>query len=370
MEVLRLWSAEGAVRMDFLLTGGTPGIFDEEARALGAATHYLPYRRAGLREFRTGFRRLLRDGCYDAIHDHQDYASGWHYLIGAGALPPVRITHVHNPSYQIRNNYGVSVARRLASWGGKELVRRYATHITGTSKQVLSEYGFESPAFAHIPTAALHCAFDPVRFAGDVGAARASVRDELGWSPDATVILVAGRIDQSPDPAHPQTHKNSAFAVSVAIDAALRENAIHVLFAGHPSPAVPILEQRIRAARVEGRIRFAGVRRDIERLMMASDVLLFPSRGEGLGMVAVEAQSAGLPVLASTSVPRECVVVPDLVEFKELKEGAASWAQQLVRLAGRRESIPDANARVAASPFSIRNSARALLRLYRDGVLA
>ena len=36
-------------------------------------------------------------------------------------------------------------------------------------------------------------------------------------------------------------------------------------------------------------------------------------------MVAVEAQAAGLPVLASTEVPRECAVVPELVRFKGLK---------------------------------------------------
>ena len=41
--------------------------------------------RASLPAFAAGFRRILTDGGYDAIHDHQDHASGWHYLIGSGA---------------------------------------------------------------------------------------------------------------------------------------------------------------------------------------------------------------------------------------------------------------------------------------------
>jgi glycosyltransferase involved in cell wall biosynthesis len=121
---------------------------------------------------------------------------------------------------------------------------------------------------------------------------------------------------------------------------------------------------------LEGRIQFAGIRKDIERFMLASDVLLFPSRGEGLGMVAVEAQAAGLPVLVSNAVPRECVVVPELVHFQKVEAGEAAWAADLLQLAARPPNILAANQRVAASAFSIDGSARALLRLYSEGALS
>src|SRR5262249_47770674 len=100
-----------------------------------------------------------------------------------------------------------------------------------------------------------------------------------------------------------------------------------------------------------------------------SDLLLFPSRGEGLGMVAVEAQAAGVPVLASTAVPRECVVVPDLVHFQDLNVPVENWVDDALRLATRPRNGVHGNARVAASAFSIENSARALLDLYGKGIL-
>jgi glycosyltransferase involved in cell wall biosynthesis len=368
MEVLRSWAKTKVARMDFLITSGNRGTFDDEAMQLGAQIHYARYGRSDLFPFTREFRKLLKSTHYDAIHDHQDYASGWHYLIGRNVLPRFRVTHVHNPSYQILNNYGVTFGRRLTALVGKRLVSRYASHIAGTSWQVITEYGFDTPRFQHIPKAALHCGFDPKRFNGNKAIARCSVCREFGWPDAARIVLFVGRIDQSPNLGDPQNHKNSGFAVSVGIECVRRDPSVRMLFAGAPSPAVPILQQRIAAAGAMDRIQFVGVRKDIERLMLGCDALLFPSRGEGLGMVAVEAQAAGVPVLASTAVPRECVVVPELVRFEELKAGKLVWADRLLELTVQPRDVGTANRRVAASSFAIDKSAQALLMLYTNGL--
>ena len=198
--------------------------------------------------------------------------------MGGSALPAVRVTHVHNPAYQIRNNYGVTLSRRFTARVGKALVARYSTHITGTSLQAIAEYGFDASRFRRIPKAALYCGFDPTRFLGDAVPAKASVCHEFGWSEDAKIILFAGRIDRSLDLGHPQNHKNSGFAVSVGIECARQDARVRMLLAGASSPAVPILKGRIAAAGLEGRIQFAGIRKDIDRLQ-ACDRLEVPSFG-------------------------------------------------------------------------------------------
>jgi glycosyltransferase EpsF len=370
MEVLRLWARGSVAEVDFLVTGGKRGLFDDEATELGSRLHYVRYGRGRLRAFAAGFRHLLRRGQYDAIHDHQDYTSGWHFAIGAGLLPQVRVTHVHNPAYQILNNYGVSARRRLTARVGKALVHRCATHIAGTSRQVLAEYGFGEDARRSVPVAPIYCGFEPARFRAGKTEAALSVRREFGWSANTKVILFAGRMDRSPDPGDAQNHKNSGFAVSVALECARRDPTCCMLLAGAPQvAAASVLQRRVLDAGFGARIRFLGVRRDIERLMLGTDVLLFPSRGEGLGMVAVEAQAAGLPVLASRAVPVEVVVVPQLVRFQALEAGVDHWASDVLELAGQHPDHAAANARVAASPFAIQHSARALLRLYTEGVL-
>jgi hypothetical protein len=51
MELLRYWSKTRAVQMDFLLTSGKEGIFDQEARRLGAKLYYVKYSRSNIALF-------------------------------------------------------------------------------------------------------------------------------------------------------------------------------------------------------------------------------------------------------------------------------------------------------------------------------
>ena len=64
-------------------------------------------------------------------------------------------------------------------------------------------------------------------------------------------------------------------------------------------------------------VKFLGVRKDVSELMNAADILLLPSKNEGLGMVAIEAQSCGLKVLASDNVPR-ATNLTELIEYLPL----------------------------------------------------
>ena len=82
-------------------------------------------------------------------------------------------------------------------------------------------------------------------------------------------------------------------------------------------------------------------------------------------MVAVEAQAAGLPVLASTAVPRECVVVPELYNTLSLAEPIQLWAATLLQILTKpRPSLELCRRAVESSAFSIANSARRLEEIY------
>ncbi len=370
IEMLRRWHETKEVQCDFVLTSDEPGTFDDEARRLGAVIHVVPFGKGRLASFSRGLRRVLQSQRYDAIHDHQDRISGWHFALGWPRLPPIRITHVHNASNQITDNYEVSLSRRVTASLGKFFMRRFTTHIAGTSYQVIEEYGFASRNYSHIPKAAVHCAFNCERFSGCPATSRKSLCDELHIPGESKLVLFAGRMDQSAEYVHPLNQKNSALAIDIMSDCIATDGSIHFLMAGATTEAFPILQNRIASRGQTSNFHFLGVRKDIERLMLAGDLLLFPSRAEGLGMVAVEAQAAGLRVLASSTVPRECVVVPDLVAFMDLGQPKATWADEIRKLlALPKPNAICANAAVARSAFSVPVSSQRLVALYSRGQL-
>ena len=125
------------------------------------------------------------------------------------------------------------------------------------------------------------------------------------------------------------------------------------------------LEATVEAWRLSHQIRLTGIYPDVTRLMLGSDLFLFPSLAEGLGMVVVEAQAAGLRVLTSNGVPRESTVLPELVDFRPLEAGVAFWANETLRLLNLpRPEARLCNLAVRNSPFSIENSAASLLEIY------
>ena len=352
------------VHTDVFLTHGFRDRLDDEARALGARLFYARYSRKTLPSFIRTWRRILAAGHYGAIHDHQEFTAGWHLLFGAGHLPPVRIAHLHNPmSHQV--SYGASPARRSAIRMGNRLIAGQATHLLSTSRQLITEQGFDDlRAARHLKKMAVYCGFDPTRFALDPAESRAKLRKEFALSPEAKVLLFVGRLDSDMDESRNQ--KNPTFCLEVARECARRDPDFVCLLAGGGEEMQVRLQERVRSWALANRILLVGPRPDVPILMAGADLLLFPSLAEGLGMVAVEAQAAGLPVVASDAVPTECRVIDGMVEFLPLATGSDAWATKVLeKMQLARPDVRAANHAVAASPFSIENSAKRLLQIYR-----
>jgi len=343
------------VRFDILLTSGQKSVFDDEAIALGARLHYVPYNRKRLVAFVRDFRQILSHGRYDAIHDHQDTAAGIHFLFGMGLLPQVRIAHFHN-AFEC---YPEGIIRKINFFVGRRLVKQFASHISGTSLAVLDEYGVGLSTSQRPVRGAVHCGFEVSSFGGNHARVHSELCEEFGWTDDVKILLFAGRLEK---------RKNPEFALEVASKCIERRPDVRLLIAGSGDEIHRTLEARIRALQLERQIRLLGSRADIARLMLGSNVFLFPSLAEGLGMVLAEAQASGLPSVASDATPRECVVMPELVHFLSLSDGRESWTNEVLHLIDQaRPDVAKCNQTVRESAFSIEASASRLLQMYGGG---
>ena len=79
------------------------------------------------------------------------------------------------------------------------------------------------------------------------------------------------------------------------------------------------IEEYVSCSPYRDRIIIYGESNDVAGLLSAMDLFLFPSRYEGLGISAAEAQISGLPCIVSERVPRD-VQVGDNIRFLPISE--------------------------------------------------
>jgi glycosyltransferase involved in cell wall biosynthesis len=97
------------------------------------------------------------------------------------------------------------------------------------------------------------------------------------------------------------------------------------------------------------------------------NAFVLPSRYEGLGLAAIEAQAAGLICVLADTVPPETVVCPELVVRLSLSDPPLKWAEALLRNTPDRQGPSHWRERVRRSPFNIDRSVEALSRIYSAG---
>jgi UDP-glucose:(heptosyl)LPS alpha-1,3-glucosyltransferase len=117
---------------------------------------------------------------------------------------------------------------------------------------------------------------------------------------------------------------------------------------------------------VTSRIRFLGVRRDLETLYAACDALLLPTRYDAFANVCLEAAAAGLPVVTSRS-NGAAEILEEAGRVIEAAEDVPAFAEALEALAhaGLRERLGQAARRVAEA-HGWSHHVEALRQLYRS----
>lgn len=344
--------------IEILVTNGNKDIFDDELKGYGVRIFYVKFDKNTIFKFTRNFRKILRDNDYVAVHDHQDLISAFHFLLGINLLPRKRLVHFHNPIYQMMENYGSSVRRKIQLKIGYFLLKYISTHLLGTSKELLKEYKVFDSYFKTQTIEAFHCAFSIDKYNFLPNLITESKNDTVN-------ILFVGRFDYSILENHPQNHKNSTFAIRVF--SMLPRTKYKLKMAGANEYIKDEVLSLIHELGIQEDVELLGIRNDIPDLMKSHDLLFFPSRAEGLGMVAVEAQAANLMVLASSTVPKECVVIKEFVRFKNLNDSHQSWADEIIRLTDKEKIfVNHQDNRWINSSFNMRVSYKNLKCLYLD----
>lgn len=292
------------IQFDFICDSDSTDIPYEKIESLGGRVILIPPYQKIFR-YQKELKKVLKEGNYKIVHSHINALSVFPLFAAKRAGVPIRIAHSHSTSN--KKEWKKTIIKSIL----KPFSRLFATDYMACTKHA-GEWLFGSKASVYI----LNNAIDLNKFIYNE-TIRENKREELIIPNDAKVIGHVGRFVEQ---------KNHDFLIDVFKEIHEEDKNTILLLIGQ-GPLMKKTQEKVKELGLENNVRFLGQRSDINELYQVLDLFLFPSIYEGLGMVLVEAQCSGLKCIASTEVPTIAKVIPDLIEFVNLKLGAKEWAK-------------------------------------------
>ena len=124
------------------------------------------------------------------------------------------------------------------------------------------------------------------------------------------------------------------------------------------------IREQVHELNLDECVRFLGNRDDVNELYQAMDVFVMPSLFEGIPVVGVEAQFAGLPCVFSDKVPVE-VKFTENSEFVSLEKKLEDWADIVLSKKTDSDRINDLEF-ISTSMYNIKNAHKILEQYYAE----
>lgn len=250
-------------------------------------------------------REIMKNGHYDIIHCHQANAAFLYFKIAQKEGIAHRILHSHQASaadkflHRIRNLPLLKIG-----------VNRATEHFA--CSKLAGQYLYGKKSFTVINNA-----IDVSRFSYNP-AIREEVREQLGIQKNTKLIGHVGRFCRQ---------KNQEWLVKLFYRLNKIENNTKLILIGDGETRDKC-EMAVKKYGLQSQVLFLGVRKDTERLYQAMDVFVLPSLYEGLPVVGIEAQAAGLPMVLSDRITQE-VCILDNTRFVSLA-AEDKWVQYIL----------------------------------------
>ena len=325
------------VQFDFLTHRSEKADYDDEIEALGGKIYHLPRLNPFSRSYLSSLDRFFKEHReYQVVHCHQDCLSGVVLKVAKANGVKFTIAHAHSASQDKNLKYLIKVI-------AKKNIKKYSDQLFACGDEA-GKWMFETDDFKVINNA-----IDTDLYTYNKEKSL-EVRRKLGIE-GKFVVGHVGRFN------YPKNHK---FIVDVFDEVQKIEPDSVLMLVGDGDLRVEI-EDKVKALGLEDKVKFMGVRSDVNDLMQAMDVFLFPSLYEGLPVTMVEAQASGLKCIISDKVPTECALT-DNVQVVKLEDSPKIWANQVLEYKNyeRRNTKPD----IEKANFDIKANAKWLQEFY------
>ncbi len=303
------------VQFDFYIFKGSTRVPIDEIKALGGRIFVLPTLKHPFRYMKI-LKKLLAENKYDIVHCHLGTLSG--FALKAAKKAGVRVRILNNLS---TSGGSREIVRNAAKALLKPFAKRYATEYLACS-ELAARWMYGS-----VPICSLNEQAPPVKVARIVLNAidtdrfryapekRDAMREKLDIPDDTLVFGHIGRFC-------PQ--KNQSFLIDIFKEI-VKQHKDSILIMDGKGKDREYIHARVMAAGLTDKVIFTDNRYPSDELYNVFDCFLLPSNYEGLPVVGVEAQAAGLYCLFSDRITRETKLT-DSAQYLSLKTSAEDWA--------------------------------------------
>lgn len=326
------------VQFDFLVEYEEKEFYDDEIISLGGKIYYTNFRKTlNLIKFKRTMSDILKDHPeYKIVHIHATAIGKICTDVARKCGVKTIIAHTHNNSAVKDWKYYPKILLRKLYTNGP-------TDFFACSEDA-GRYTFKNKKFTVIYNA---IDIDKFLFNQEV---RENFRKELNIE-DKFVIGNIGRLHEQ---------KNQSFLIDIFYEIQKNKDNAILLIIGK-GPLENELKEKVSNLGINNKVYFLGNRKDVERIYQGMDVFVLPSLFEGLGIVAVEAQVSGLPVVASTGVAKEANITNNIQNI-DLNDSIDTWKEAICK--SNVESRNSVEKIVRNSKFDVKNNAKFLQEFY------
>ena len=334
------------LQFDFLANKPIPGEYDDEIRTMGGRVYISP----GLNPIRyPQYKRFVTDLLHGnpdikIVHAHNE-AMGYYVLQSAkDAGVQVRIAHAHNTRIIRDYKYPLKLVC-------KQLLPGAATDYWSCGRDAgIYYYGekrWNASGFI------LRNAIDVSRFAF-----RPEVRERLRQAHGLENCFVIGHVGRF----NVQKNHNRLLDIFAEIAKAIPDTRLALIGTGELEQAV---KEKARAMGLQDKTLFLGQMADVSEWYQVMDCFVLPSLFEGLPVVGVEAQAAGLPCFFSDQITDEVLLSPAAHRIS-LSSDDTEWAGEILTAKQSGIDRHQGAAIVREAGYDIHVEARKLQKIYQE----
>lgn len=275
----------------------------------GSRIYYIPAKSKGL------IKHWME--VYRVVKRHEEYKTIYFNILDAGAAFTMLIPWLMRRKIVVHSHNGETDKKRLHKYCRPFMLFMAKEYLACSN--VAAEFMFGSKhknEVIFIPNAI------------DVGKykynekSRKETREKLNLHEDNVVICHVGRLSLQKNP----------FGMLEIFKAVLRQNDKAILLSVGTGELANEVKEKAYELGIHNNVRFLGKRSDVAELLQAADVFFLPSFYEGLPIVALEAQAAGLPCVLSKNITEEIDLTGNVC-FVSLSESEERWASILLERA-------------------------------------